>query len=290
MKVLITGCEGQLGKALMRSAPASVEVIALNRAEMDVAKADEVRHSIDHIKPAVVINAAAYTAVDRAESDRDNAFAINGQAPGAIADRCRRIDARLVHISTDFVFNGAQGSPYRPDDPPDPLNVYGASKLEGERQIAATPGLDWSILRTAWLYAPSPARNFMATMLRLFRERREVRVVSDQVGSPTSAGSLARCAWRAAMDSEGVHGMMHYSDAGVASWYDFATAIHEEALLLGLIENAVAIVPISSDEYPSPAKRPAYSVLDKRSTLARLQLTPVHWRVSLREVLREMIE
>ena len=211
---------------------------------------------------------------------------MNATAPATLAKCCAELGARLIHVSTDFVFDGAQGFPYSPDAPTNPLNVYGASKLDGERRIAATPGLVWHIVRTAWVYA-ADGRNFVSTMLRLFRERPAVSVVCDQMGTPTSAASLARCVWRLLAD-DGPSAILHYTDAGVASWYDFAVAIQEEAVALGLIDKAVSIRPIPTRQYPTPARRPPFSVLEKSGTFDRLQIEPDHWRVELRKVLQEM--
>lgn len=286
MKVLITGAAGQLGRALLRTAPGGVEPIAVDRQALDVLDGDAVRHRVATAKPDVLINAAAYTAVDKAESEREQAFSINSDAVAVLAEACCDNACRLIHISTDFVFDGARGIPYRPDHEVHPLSVYGGSKLSGERAIANTAGLSWLIFRTAWVYA-SEGRNFLLTMLRLFRERSTVSVVSDQVGTPTSANSLAKCLW-AAVDDTGPSGIFHFTDAGVASWYDFAVAIHEEAIELGLLHKSVEIVPITTEQYPTPARRPSYSVLDKALTLQRFGLGSVHWRVALREVMREM--
>lgn len=288
MKVLITGAEGQLGQALMRNAPADARVIALGRAALEITDRRALEISIDSVQPAAVINAAAYTAVDRAESEPQRAYAVNGAAVAAMALACGQRGIRLVHLSTDFVFDGTSGRPYRPDDDTHPLNVYGSSKLAGEAHIVERQDLDWRIVRTAWLYG-SAGRNFVATMLRLFRERQRVTVVADQVGTPTSADSLARCVWRATLDG-GRPGILHFTDAGVASWYDFAVAIYEEARSLGLVSNVVEIAPIATEQYPTPARRPAYSVLDKRATYERLGLTPTHWRTNLRETLKELSE
>jgi dTDP-4-dehydrorhamnose reductase len=286
MKVMITGAAGQLGLALRRSAPKEVELTTLDRTALDITDGAAVGRCLDAAQPAVLINAAAFTAVDQAESQREQAFAINADAVALLARASAERQVRLVHISTDFVFEGSSSRPYRPDDPPGPLSVYGASKLAGERQIAAQNDLDWRIIRTAWVYA-SAGRNFLVTMLRLCRERERIEVVADQVGTPTSAGSLAHCVWRTALD-DGQSGVLHFTDAGVASRYDFAVAIYEEARTLGLLQHAVELVPIGSEQYPTPARRPAYSVLDTRSTLARLSVAPVHWRVVLREVLKEL--
>jgi dTDP-4-dehydrorhamnose reductase len=282
---LITGAGGQLGRALMAARPAGVHAVALERAALDLADRATLELRLREIRPAVVINAAAYTAVDEAESQPQLAAQVNGTAVGVLATLCSERGIRLVHVSTDFVFDGTASRPYRPDDAPNPINVYGASKLAGERLIAARAGLDWRIVRTAWVYYRS-GRNFVATMLRLFRERPLVRVVADQVGTPTSAGSLARCLWQLAQQ-DGPAEILHFTDAGVASWYDFAVAIGEEARALGLLDRAPAIEPIATEQYPTPARRPAYSVLDKHAIGARLELSPRHWRESLRAELRE---
>lgn len=286
MKVLIAGAGGQLGQALLRILPAGIEAVALGRAELDITQSDTVVRSLRKHRPAVVINASAYTAVDRAESDSKAAYATNADAVGVLAGACATERIRLVHVSTDFVFDGASGRPYRLDDATAPLSVYGASKLAGEQQIRAHEELDWRIVRTAWVYAAS-GKNFVLTMLRLFKERSVVRVVADQVGAPTSAFSLAQCVWRAASVTE-ARGIWHFTDAGVASWYDFAVAIYEEATQLGLLSQPVDVQPIRTQDYPTPARRPSYSVLDVTATWAALGLTPVHWRTNLRKVLREL--
>lgn len=286
MKVLLTGASGQLGRALIASCDRSIDLVAPARDQLDLANRASIEGTMRVVAPNAVINAGAYTAVDKAESERELAFGVNATAPATLAQCCAQLGARLIHVSTDFVFDGTQGSPYEPDASPNPLNVYGASKLEGERRIAATPGLTWHIVRTAWVYA-ADGRNFVSTMLRLFRERPAVSVVCDQVGTPTSAASLARCVWRLLADN-GPSAILHYTDAGVASWYDFAVAIQEEAFAMGLIGKTVPIKPIPTQQYPTPARRPAYSVLEKSSTFARLQIEPDHWRVELRKVLQEM--
>ena len=285
MKALIAGGGGQLGQALLRTLPAGVEAVALGRADLDITQADAISHSLRKHQPTVVINASAYTAVDRAESDSQTAYAINADAVGALAGACAAQRIRFVHVSTDFVFDGTSGRPYRPDDATAPLGVYGASKLAGEQQVAAHEDLSWCTVRTAWVYASS-GKNFVLTMLRLFKERPVVRVVADQVGAPTSADSLAHCVWRAAESD--VRGILHFTDAGVASWYDFALAIYEEATQLGLLTQPVDVQPIRTQDYPTPARRPSYSVLDVTATSTALGLTPVHWRTNLRKVLREL--
>lgn len=284
MKVLITGAAGQLGQALSRAVPPGVEIVALDRPALDLTRADAMATCLQSVRPATLINASAYTAVDQAEAEPERAHAVNADAVGSLASACEAQHIRFVHVSTDFVFDGASGRPYRPTDPAAPLSVYGASKLAGERLIASHSKLDWRIVRTAWVYAGT-GRNFVLTMLRLFEERPVVRVVADQVGSPTSADSLAQCVWRIAASNE-AKGILHFADAGVASWYDFAVAIYEEARALGLVSKSVDIQPIQTKDYPTPARRPSYSVLDVSATSEVLGLTPVHWRTNLRQVLR----
>jgi dTDP-4-dehydrorhamnose reductase len=287
VRALLIGKTGQLARELLRAAPPEVELTALDRNALDLSDHAAVFRAVHDSRTDVVINAAAYTAVDLAESEQERAYAINDIAVGSMAQACRERRARLVHVSTDFVFDGAASRPYRVNDPTHPLNVYGASKLAGEQRIATTPNLEWCIVRTAWVYSAT-GKNFMLTMLKLMRERGRVQVVTDQIGTPTSAGSLADCVWRAARDDDARPNVLHFTDAGVASWYDFALAIYEEARALAIIRNDVQIVPINTTQYPTPARRPAYSVLDKGGTYARLGIEPVHWRVRLREVLREL--
>ena len=278
MKALITGANGQLGRALAARAPASIELIALTSAQLDVGDRAAVDAAfIDHA-PAIVINAAAYTKVDVAEEMPELANRVNHLGVAHLAQAAQGSGARMVHISTDFVFDGMASHPSRPDAPTAPLNVYGATKLAGERAA----GHNSLIIRTSWLYSPY-GNNFVATMLRLMRERPLLRVVDDQVGTPTSALSLADALWKLAVTDN--VGVMHYSDSGVASWYDFAVAIMEDAIAIGLLDQRIDIIPIPSSAYPTPAKRPHYSVLDKSDTIEALGYAPPHWRTSLRDVL-----
>lgn len=281
MKVLIAGSAGQLGRALQATAPQAAQILAPPEAEFDILNEAGVRATVEASRPDLVINAAAYTAVDKAETDAALAEAVNGTAAGTLAAAAAAVGARFVHVSTDFVFDGRSPDPIQPGAAPAPLGVYGATKLSGERRVtAAHPSA--LILRTAWVYA-AQGNNFVHTMLRLMRERPEVRVVSDQVGTPTHADSLARAIW--ALDAAGATGIHHWTDAGVASWYDFAVAIHDEALALGLLERPVPVVPIRTSDYPTPARRPAMSVLDKGSSWA-ITGPAAHWRAELRLALR----
>lgn len=280
MKVLITGANGQLGRELQRCAPDSMHLLPCDCPELDIAEPVSEEHVL-RMEPQIIINAAAYTAVDRAETERDAAYAVNARGAEHMARAARRLDCPLVHISTDFVFDGGQGRPYRPDSKPNPLNVYGASKLAGEQAVHAIKP-DALVLRTAWLYAGS-GQNFVLTMLRLLREREVVQVVDDQIGTPTAAASLARAIWRSI--ERGLTGVHHWTDAGVASWYDFAVAIQQTALPLGLLPRTAAVLPVPGSAYPTPARRPAFSVLDKTATWRELALIAPHWRATLGETL-----
>ena len=284
-KVLITGAGGQVGRALLATVPDNFEAIACTHGDLDIGAGQAVHEYIGRHRPAVIINAAAYTAVDKAESQADTAQRINAEGPGHLAAAARECGARLLHISTDFVFDGAASVPYRPDAATRPLSVYGRTKRDGERAVLETLPAQSTIVRTAWVYAATGA-NFVLTMLRVMRANGAVRVVADQVGTPTAARSLAEALWRIAGNPE-IRGVHHWTDAGVASWYDFAVAIAEEGAELGLVPREVTVTPIATADYPTPARRPAYSVLDK-SSLAAHGLSPIHWRQRLRAVLKEI--
>jgi dTDP-4-dehydrorhamnose reductase len=284
VKALVTGAGGKLGQALLAATPAGWSVVGLSRAELDIGDAAAVRLAVRAHAPDLILNAAAYTAVDRAESEPDAAFRINRDGAAFIATAATDAGARIVHVSTDFVFGGATGRPWQPDDPTGPLNVYGASKLAGEAAVAAAAPEALTV-RTAWVYGPTGA-NFLATMLRLMASRSELRVVADQIGTPTSTLDLAFDLWRLA--STDARGILHYTNAGAASWYDFAVAIAEEAVDIGLLESAPPIVPIATSDYPTPAARPAFSVLDKTAAFELLGGPAPHWRVALRNVLAKM--
>lgn len=282
MRVLLAGGSGQLGRELQRCMPAGTELLALGSQELDLREAEVVMARVSAFQPQVVINAAAYIAVDRAESEPEATFAINGQGAANLAQAARTVGAYCLQVSTDFVFDGAQSRPYLPTDRPNPLGVYGASKLAGEQLALAAYPQGVAVVRTAWLYSAF-GNNFVATMLRLMGERENIRVVADQVGTPTWARGLAEALWRMCrMQPKGIH---HWTDAGVASWYDFAVAIQEEGLSCGLLKREIPIQPINTVDYPTPARRPSYSVLDKTGTWATLGMTPPHWRVALRRML-----
>lgn len=281
MKALITGANGQLGWSLQQTAPEGANLICTDVAELDICDAAAVDAFVAHHKPELILNAAAYTAVDKAESEESQALRINGQAVANLAHAASAHDARLVHVSTDFVFDGVSGVPYAPDAPTAPVSAYGRTKLAGE-QAAGEGAL---IVRTAWVYGPK-GHNFVRTMLRLMAERDEVRVVADQIGTPTYAPDLAAALW--ALATKGITGIHHYTDSGAASWYDFAVAIQEEGLAAGLLNRVVPVIPIASSDYPTPATRPHFSVLDKSSTFAALGGPAPHWRANLRRMIQEI--
>lgn len=280
MKVLVTGAAGQLGRALMASVPEGWSATGATRDSFDLADAGAVRGAIHSMRPDLVVNAAAHVAVDRAESEEALARAINADAVAAMASALAETGGRLVQVSTDFVFDGSRPRAWQPGDTRGPLSVYGRTKAAGEDAA----GADALIVRTSWVYAAGGG-NFVRTMLRLMRERDEVRVVSDQIGAPTWASGLADVIW--ALAARGARGIYHHSDAGVASWYDFAVAIQEEALAIGLLDRAVPVIPIPTADYPVPAARPAFSLLDSSATRALLGDRPPHWRVNLRRMLAE---
>lgn len=284
MKVLVLGAGGQVGRVLVESAPAGHRVTARTRAEADLCEPAALERLLVETRPDWVVNAGAYTAVDLAEDEPQKAAAINDLAVGELARTAARAGCRVVHLSTDFVFDGTSSRAYLPGDVPHPLSVYGASKLGGERRILEG-GCGGLVLRTAWVYASS-GRNFVLTMLRLMRERTEVRVVADQIGAPTWARSLAAIVWDL-IGAEAPPGIYHWTDCGVASWYDFAVAIQEEALARGLLPRPAAILPIATADYPTRARRPAFSVLDSSATRALTRAPAVHWRVNLRNMLDE---
>ena len=287
MKVLITGAEGQLGRELQVECPPGTDLVVTDRQDLDITDPQLTRQALAEIRPDVVINAAAYTAVDQAEAEEAVAFAINADGAGSLARATASLGARMVQISTDFVFDGHRNRPYPPDAPAEPLGVYGATKLAGERQVLATLGDNALVIRTAWVYSRF-GHNFVKTMLRLMTERDEISVVVDQIGSPTWARGLAKAIWRAcSTDLVGIH---HWTDAGVASWYDFAVAIQEEATPLGLSSPETRVRPVPTESYPTAAKRPRYSVLDTTSTHQVLAIEATHWRRQLRTMLQELHE
>jgi len=303
VRVLLTGAQGQLGKALRRCLPEGIELIATARQAdaavgvlpLDLSDRQACRSAVLDYRPDWVLNAGAYTAVDQAESEPQLAQAVNAGAPGAFAEALLEIGSqgRLLQVSTDFVFNGQQGHPYRPDQSRAPLGVYGATKAAGEQVVTEILGINGvgraSILRTSWVYGPV-GRNFLLTMLKLHRQQAErgepLRVVADQVGCPTATSGLAAACW--AVVHRRSAGVLHWSDAGVASWYDFALAIGALAQTAGLLETAAEVQPITSADYPTPARRPSYSLLDCAASRTTLGLPVRHWSQVLHEVIADV--
>ena len=289
MKILLTGAAGQLGHALRQQLPEGVDLIATSRTELDLADADACRAAVLEHRPDWVLNAGAYTAVDKAESEPELALAVNGGAPRAFAEALLETGGRLLQVSTDFVFNGQQGSPYWPGQPRDPLGVYGATKAAGEEAVEQVLGGTGRgvILRTSWVMGPV-GKNFALTMLRLHRERgasgQALGVVEDQVGCPTSTASLAAACWRV-ITANVQEPVLHWSDAGAASWFDVAVAVGELGQELGLLLQPAAVNPLTTAEYPLPAQRPSFSLLDCSSSRRALGLAPTPWRQALRQLL-----
>jgi dTDP-4-dehydrorhamnose reductase len=286
-KVLITGANGQLGYELPRTAPDGYKCILTDVADLDITDNNAVIAYIAKCKADIIINCAAYTAVDKAEEQQELAAAINETGARNLAQVSKDNGIKFIQTSTDFVFNGKGCSPYLVDAPTDPQGVYGQTKDDGDKAVLEILGKDAFIIRTAWLYS-AHGNNFVKTMLRLMSERDILGVIADQIGTPTWAHSLAEAIWKAVeLDATGIH---HWTDAGVASWYDFAVAIQEEGLHLGLLDKKILINPLITADYPTPATRPAYSVLDKTTTWKALDIKSEHWRDGLRKMMLELID
>jgi dTDP-4-dehydrorhamnose reductase len=283
MRILVLG-GGQIANAVAAAAPAEHEVAIRTRAEVDIVDENALVGVVQKVKPDWIVNAAAYTAVDLAEDEPAKAIAVNDTAVASIVRAARTATSRLLHLSTDFVFDGGSKRAYLPSDTPNPLSVYGSSKLGGERHVIA--GANGIVLRTSWVYA-AKGKNFVLTMLRLMREKEQVEVVCDQIGVPTWANSAAAAIW-GLIEIEPAPGIYHWTDLGVASWFDFAVAIQDEALARGLLSRAIRILPIYSSDYPAKAQRPAFSVLDSASTRSLLKISGIHWRHNLRMMLDEL--
>ncbi|MBB5017109.1 dTDP-4-dehydrorhamnose reductase [Chitinivorax tropicus] len=296
--ILVTGKDGQVGWELMRSLAPLGKVVACGRQDVDLANAHQLRDLLRTIKPALIVNPAAYTAVDKAESDISTARAVNATAVAVMAEEAKRLGAAVVHYSTDYVFDGSKAAPYVETDTPSPLNAYGRTKLEGEQALMAA-GIPYLCLRTSWVYGIRGA-NFMRTILRLAQEREELKIVADQIGAPTwsrliaeaTAQILAQC-WVKAPDSlADCSGLYHLTAAGETSWYGYA-----QAILAGVRQlpgwqqrDLAALLPIPSTEYPVPAKRSGYSVLSNQKLNTQFGLSLPDWQDSLDDVLAAMGE
>jgi dTDP-4-dehydrorhamnose reductase len=281
VRILLTGRNGQVGWELERALAPLGEVIALDRSKLDLSDAPAIRRGVQDAKPDVIVNAAAYTAVDRAESEPALADAINRVAPRTLAEEARRGHALLVHYSTDYVFDGEKRTPYQEDDATRPINVYGRTKLDGERAIRASGCRHW-ILRTGWVYA-ARGNNFLRTMLRLAAERDELSVVADQTGSPTAAPELARATAALLREGSAENEVFHLSAGGETTWHEFAC----EIFALTAKRN-VRVQRITTDQYPTAAKRPRYSVLSNEKIRNAAGIVLPDWRVSLAAVCRSL--
>lgn len=288
MKVLLTGSTGQLGQEIINSKPQFINLIAPKRNELDLKDSESCEKYIIDKKPDWVINCAAYTAVDNAEREIKLSKQINSYAPKAFTKGINRIKGNLLHISTNFVFDGEQNFPYLEDQITSPLNNYGYTKALGEKLIFDSSEYrdNFIILRTSWVIS-SRGKNFVLKMLKLLKGKDSVNVIYDQIGVPTSAKELAKVCWRIIdiKRHSNPPSILHWSDAGVTSWYDLTLAIGDLAMELGILDNVAKVYPIKTKEYPTPAKRPKYSLLDFENTSKILNLEPNHWRKNLKEIL-----
>lgn len=294
MNVLVTGAGGQLGRDLApRLASSGFSVRALTSSDLSILDKSGLESAMEELAPGVIINCAAYTKVDLAETEKERAFEVNSTGPANLGSIAAEKGAAVIHISTDFVFDGKRPSPYREEDPARPLGEYGRSKLAGELEIRKATNRHM-IVRTSWLYGSGGGGNFVKTMLKLASEREHLRVVYDQTGSPTWTGDLADALVRmteritAGEDGEDLpYGTYHFSNEGVASWYDLAVSAIDDARALGVELKCRTVEPIRTEEYPTPAMRPSYSVLDKAKVKKTFGLVIPHWRGSLKKMIEE---
>ena len=286
-KVLLIGAKGQVGQELQVTLPYLGEVISIGREELDLTNSEKIGQLIREIHPDYLVNAAAYTAVDKAETEPDLAYSINAIAPKIMAESAEKIKAKFLHISTDYVFDGRKNTPYLETDLTNPLGVYGQSKLRGEEEIK-TVNSQAIILRTAWVYGSYGKSNFVKTMLRLGKEREELKVVVDQVGSPTWAKDIATAITHLLINVDNPPGIYNFTNSGVASWFDLTKAIFEEAKISGIPLKIQRVIPITTAEYPTPAVRPAYSVLSGQKISQQLGYIPPYWRDSLKAMLNQL--
>ncbi|QQD21917.1 dTDP-4-dehydrorhamnose reductase [Oceanospirillaceae bacterium ASx5O] len=290
VKVLITGAAGQVGSELVKLAPAGFEVVGYNSSELDITNVQQVQQIVAEQAPALIINAAAYTAVDKAETDVERAYAVNETGVNNLAHAALALNIPVFHISTDYVFDGTATEPYKETDPVGPTGVYGASKLAGE-QALANSGVKHIILRTSWVFG-AEGNNFVKTMLRLGKERDTLGVVADQHGCPTSAASIANVLWQLAQkyteEGELPWGIYHFSNSPATTWYGFACEIFKQAVEAGMLEKEPIVNAITTTDYPTPAKRPIWSVLDTKKIQRVINCDNCLWKSELAVVLREL--
>ncbi len=286
---LVTGARGQLARCLrMAGAPPGWRAAFLARDQLDIADQAQARAALNRARPDCIINTAAFTAVDRAESEAGEAWRVNAEGVGNLVRWCAANGARLIHVSTDFVFDGRAGEPCRPEDEPAPLGEYGRGKLAGERELDKLPAGQGLIVRTSWLYSEF-GRNFVKTMLELMAERDELAVVHDQVGCPTSGHSLAALIWRMVLRPAS-SGLYHWHDGGAMSWYEFALEIQQWGQAAGVLQDMIPVRPVASAEYPAAAARPAYSVMDRARALRDFDMPERDWRSELIRVVGAVAE
>ena len=288
MKVLLTGSTGQLGYEIIQSKPKEIEIINPNRKELDLSDYESCKNIIIKVKPDWIINCGAYTAVDEAEKNIQLSNKINSYALEAFTEIINKTNGKLLHLSTDFVFDGNQNFPYQENQKKNPICQYGKSKALGEELIERKikKKENATILRTSWLISPR-GKNFILTMLKLHSEKEFINVVSDQIGAPTSAIDLSKVCWKIIQfkKQEKLPFILHWTDAGVASWFDVAVAVGDIAEELKIIKKKAKINPISSNQYPTTARRPKYSVLNTKKTHSLLKIQPIHWRENLKNIL-----
>ena len=292
-KILLTGAKGQLGQTFLLHFTRSdltkkYTLIPSDRNDMDLTDNESIFSFLSLYKPSVIMNCGAYTAVDKAETECELAKKINDEAVGYISDWTSKNDCRLIHISTDFVFDGKKGAPYVPADTASPTGVYGQTKLAGEERILNSLTERAVIIRTSWLYSEF-RQNFVKTMIRLMAEKPDLAVVNDQVGSPTSAHSLARVLIKT-LEHQSFSGILHWCDGASISWFDFALEIQKLTSRHGLLKREVILKPLMTEDYPSLAKRPSYSVLDRSCALDHLELPATDWRVELEKVIERILK
>lgn len=291
MKILLIGSNGQVGQELAQILPNLGELISVDRTQLDLTNFAMITSIIEQNKPTIIVNSAAYTAVDKAESEPKLAHQVNAIAPKIMAEESQKIGAKLIHISTDYVFDGTKNIPYLETDLTNPMSVYGKTKLAGEENIKQI-GCNYIILRTAWVYGVYGKGNFVKTMLRLGKEREQLKVVMDQVGTPTYAQNIAQTIANLItqiLPENQVQETYHFTNLGVCSWYDFAVTIFEEARKKGYPLTVKEVIPISTPEYPTPAIRPAYSVLNNKKITTDLGYYPNYWRNSLSLMLDQLL-
>lgn len=297
MKVLITGSSGQLGNRLILTKPKNVNLIITNRSSLDLTNAEQCYYSINKFKPDFIINCAAYTNVDKAEDERSKANSINSEAPKIFAEALNEYGGRLIHISTDYVFNGLKKKPYLPFERTDPINFYGKSKLEGELNIQKVMqgSKNYNIIRTSWLMGPF-GKNFFTTIYKLHNSKDKIRVIKDQIGTPTSTITLSKVCWKIVEEYSSENkiksylpSILHWCDKGMVSWYEIAVAIGKMGNQLGIIKEPAKVIPIDSNNYPAKALRPKYSALDSSITSYFLNLPLISWKEALKENLKLLI-